>query len=56
MRMSRSRARTRSWLLAALLLAVTGCGASTLPSVHSEGERLELARRQAAKGAGIPRE
>jgi outer membrane protein assembly factor BamD len=50
MRMSRSRARTRSWLLAALLLAVTGCGASTLPSVHSEGERLELARRQAAKG------
>ena len=46
---------TRAWtrrvlLAAALAMALSGCGASTLPSVHSESERLSLARRQAAKG------
>ena len=45
----RARAWTRPGLLAALLIVLAGCGASTLPSVHSEEERLALARRQAAK-------
>ena len=45
-----ARAWTRSGLLATALLLLAGCGASTLPNVHSETERLSLARRQAAKG------
>ncbi|MGH7742075.1 MAG: outer membrane protein assembly factor BamD [Candidatus Eiseniibacteriota bacterium] len=49
-RIFRARAWTRRVLLAAALAALAGCGASTLPSVHSETERLALARRQAAKG------
>jgi len=47
--MFRLRAGTRSAVLAALI-AISGCGASTLPSVHSEPERLSLGREEAAKG------
>jgi outer membrane protein assembly factor BamD len=41
-----------SVILALLLLApvLAGCGASVLPSVHSEAERLDLARRLYARG------
>ena len=34
---------------AALLVLISGCAAGTLPSVHSETERLQLARQMAAK-------
>ena len=42
MRLSR---RLRLCVLPWLALALAGCGASVLPSVHSESERLPLARR-----------
>ena len=37
-------------LIALFLPGVMGCGASTIPSIHSEAERLALARRYMAKG------
>jgi len=44
-------ARWRAWTaLAALGLALAGCGASTIPAVHSEPERLALARRSMTRG------
>ena len=47
------RPKRTSWLrrvvALALLTLLAGCAASTLPSVHSEAERLALARRMAEK-------
>lgn len=36
--------------LLALAATLAGCGAATLPAVHSDAERLALARRMAARG------
>src|SRR6476661_670015 len=41
----RSRRLVRPWMAVCLALGLVGCGASVLPSVHSESERLPLARR-----------
>ena len=54
----RSFRRARAWvasgaclaLLALVIAAVAGCGAAVLPSVHSDAERLALARRLADEG------
>ncbi len=50
------RARLRPCLVRAALLvlscgALAGCGASTIPAIHSEPERLEQARRAMGRGA-----
>ena len=50
-----SRLRVRPTLVALLLASLcaavlSGCGASTIPAVHSEAERLAVARRLMAKG------
>ena len=37
------------WALWALGLALAGCSATSMPGVHSEPERLELARRAMAR-------
>ena len=46
----RSRRLLRSWLMPWLVVALAGCGASILPSVHSESERLPLAKRLYDRG------
>ena len=38
-------ARIRVFLPVLLLLALAGCGGSVLPQIHSEPERLEVAKR-----------
>jgi outer membrane assembly lipoprotein YfiO len=48
--MSRSLRGARAAVAAGALIALAGCGAGTLPSVHSEPERLDLGRQMAAKG------
>lgn len=46
--------RLWGWVSAAAaagaLIALAGCGAGSLPAVHSEPERLDLGRKMAAKG------
>jgi len=39
----------RRFLLTSLVLVVAGCGASTVPSVRTEGERLQVARQMMDK-------
>lgn len=42
--------RTRRLLIGGVLLALAGCAAGVAPSVHSEAERLAMARRMSARG------
>jgi outer membrane assembly lipoprotein YfiO len=47
-----SRTRSRAWPGLAVMLwlgVVAGCGSTTMPAVHSEPERLELARKAMAR-------
>jgi outer membrane protein assembly factor BamD len=46
----RSNPWMRRLLSPLLALTVVGCGATTLPAIHSEPERLEVARRMHAQG------
>ncbi len=44
-----ARRRLRGWAVLVLGVALAGCSAGTMPAVHSESERLELARRAMAR-------